>query len=352
MYDEVESPQPDPETTEAVQVKQSEKVTSMATERPTTPLPPTLPTTPPSSTPPATVFPATSSIVLEPTATVSSDASSRPPRKRKRIKRFGASSDKKLEEPEQYTEKLAVGINDVVYDPITYIANPVEEVVYAKDGTLDLAKNRIDFAKENWYEQFQYYRELLARQNTLNTEELEAWWRKSDGETEGRFTVNYAILTNACIIPPDNLVVLHGDKGKKAIKEARETLKTKDFYCGRELWFSRVSQSRGHARPAPLQESAAQAGQPHGHCTSSQLWQHLPLFGGIESIDPSCHDAIPVSSCRCIFAYSVYRSRILWFRGRNRRLSRNGTVSWNTCIWTFFRNQRDQQSISFRTILS
>ena len=245
-----------------------------------------------------------------------------------------------------------MGINDVVYDPITFTTNPVEEVVYTKDGTLDLAKNRIDFAKENWYEQFQYYRELLAQQGTLNTEELEAWWRKSDGETEGKFTVNYAILTNACINPPDNLVVLHGDKGKEAIKEARETLKTKDFYCGKELSFSSRSQSRGHARPAPLQEPAAQAGQPHGRRASSQLWQHLPLLGGIESVNPSCHDAVPVSSCRRVFVCLVRRSRTLWFRGRNRRLSRNGTVSWNTCIWTYFRNRRGRQFISFKTMLS
>ena len=324
----------------------------MATEPLTTPPPPIPPTTPLPSTFPATTLPATSAAAVEATATVSSDPSSRPPRKRRRIKRFGASSDKKLEEPEQSTEKLAVGINDVVYDPITFTTNPVEEVVYTKDGTLDLAKNRIDFAKENWYEQFQYYRELLAQQGTLNTEELEAWWRKSDGETEGKFTVNYAILTNACINPPDNLVVLHGDKGKEAIKEARETLKTKDFYCGGEMPFSSRSQSRGHARPAPRQEPAAQAGQPHGRRASSQLWQHLSLLGGIESVNPSCHDAVPVSACRRVFVCLVRRSRTLWFRGRNRRLSRNGTVSWNTCIWTYFRNRRDRQFISFKTMLS
>ena len=134
--------------------------------------------------------------------------------KKKKIRRFGASSNNRNGLSGTKKEDLSVGINEKVEEPLLYSSPPVERVAYNKDGTLDLTANRIDFMKDDWYQQFQYYRELLA----------------------GQFTVNYAIVANACLNPPDNNVILYGDGGKEVLEKARSVLKTKDFYCAFKAW--------------------------------------------------------------------------------------------------------------------
>lgn len=57
-------------------------------------------------------------------------------------------------------------INLVDYDPLEYVEPPIEKVFYDADGYLDTQKNRIRFSESNWYAQFQYFRELLARQSS------------------------------------------------------------------------------------------------------------------------------------------------------------------------------------------
>lgn len=62
--------------------------------------------------------------------------------------------------------KLKEEINNITYDPIEYDDPPVKDVYYDKEGFLDTQKNRIHFKQSNWYAQFQYYRELLAKQSS------------------------------------------------------------------------------------------------------------------------------------------------------------------------------------------
>lgn len=150
---------------------------------------------------------------------------------KKKIRRFGSSSHKRNGSSESEKESLPIGMNDKVEEPLLYSSAPVEHVVYSKDGTLDLSANRIDFMKDNWYQQFQYYRELLAHQDRKDAASLQKWLEECKGESDGEFTVNYAIVTNACLNPPDNNVILHGDGGKKTLEKAKHILKTKDFYC-------------------------------------------------------------------------------------------------------------------------
>ena len=156
--------------------------------------------------------------------------------KKKKIRRFGASSNNRNGLPGTKKEDLSVGINEKVEEPLLYSSPPVERVAYNKDGTLDLTANRIDFMKDDWYQQFQYYRELLAGQKRMDSSSLQKWWEECKGESDGQFTVNYAIVANACLNPPDNNVILYGDGGKEVLEKARNVLKTKDFYCALKEW--------------------------------------------------------------------------------------------------------------------
>ena len=53
---------------------------------------------------------------------------------------------------------------------------------------------------------------------------------RSNGETEGYYTVNYALLTNACVMPPGNQIQVFGAKGRSVSSNARKVTHTPDFY--------------------------------------------------------------------------------------------------------------------------
>ena len=53
---------------------------------------------------------------------------------------------------------------------------------------------------------------------------------RSNGETDGSYTVNYALLTNACILPPGNQIQVFGSKGQSVALNARKITHTPDFY--------------------------------------------------------------------------------------------------------------------------
>ena len=65
-------------------------------------------------------------------------------------------------------------INSIDYDPIEYDTVPIQTVHYDENGRIDTKKNRIDFKQSNWYAQFQYYRELLSQQPSLNETALDS----------------------------------------------------------------------------------------------------------------------------------------------------------------------------------
>ena len=65
-------------------------------------------------------------------------------------------------------------INSISYDPIEYDTVPIQNVHYDENGRIDTKKNRIDFKQSNWYAQFQYYRELLSQQPSLNETALDS----------------------------------------------------------------------------------------------------------------------------------------------------------------------------------
>ena len=65
-------------------------------------------------------------------------------------------------------------IKTIDYDTIEYDTVPIQTVHYDENGRIDTKKNRIDFKQSNWYAQFQYYRELLSQQPSLNETALDS----------------------------------------------------------------------------------------------------------------------------------------------------------------------------------
>lgn len=63
-------------------------------------------------------------------------------------------------------------INQVEYEPTRYDRFPQITVKYSKDGSVDTTLNRISFRKDNWYYQFQFYREFLGNRAVLNVSSL------------------------------------------------------------------------------------------------------------------------------------------------------------------------------------
>ena len=66
-------------------------------------------------------------------------------------------------------------INEVTYEPIAFNQPPISSVKRTKTGTVDTMYNRIDFSRADWFEQFQYFRELLSSTPSLDEKELQKW---------------------------------------------------------------------------------------------------------------------------------------------------------------------------------
>lgn len=69
-------------------------------------------------------------------------------------------------------------INEVHYEPLFFSVPPVKDVVFTKEGLVNTVRNRIDFRKLDWFEQFQYYRELLSSQLPMNETANVQWWKE------------------------------------------------------------------------------------------------------------------------------------------------------------------------------
>lgn len=70
---------------------------------------------------------------------------------------------------------------------------------------------------------------------------------RSNGETEGYFKENYALLTNACLMPPGNQIQVFGSKGQSIPMKARKATHTVDFYFSPiELVNERLNPSHLH----------------------------------------------------------------------------------------------------------
>ena len=99
---------------------------------------------------------------------------SRRPKKRKIPKRHIFRSEVSPEKLDPSIER----INDVHYEPLLFIVPPVKDVVIKKGGLIDTVQNRIDFRRSDWFEQFQYYRELLSFQSPMNETANMQWWKE------------------------------------------------------------------------------------------------------------------------------------------------------------------------------
>lgn len=97
-----------------------------------------------------------------------------PPKKTKKYKRRVIRTEVSVEEKDPSVER----INDVHYEPLLFSSPPVHEVIFTKEGLVDTVQNRIDFRKSDWFEQFQYYRELLSLQMPMNETANLQWWRE------------------------------------------------------------------------------------------------------------------------------------------------------------------------------
>lgn len=66
-------------------------------------------------------------------------------------------------------------INEVTYEPIAFNQPPISSVKRTKTGAVDTMHNRIDFSRVDWFEQFQYFRELFSSTPSLDEKELQKW---------------------------------------------------------------------------------------------------------------------------------------------------------------------------------
>ena len=158
------------------------------------------------------------------------------PERNTRKKGFRRSWMKNYYKRNHKKEKTSVGnkkedpINKEVYLPLEYDTPPIENVVLDYSGNVNTRENRIDFSKSNWYAQFQYYRDLLGKQSSLE-EELDELAKRSGEESDGLLSLNYGIFSNACINRESRCINLYGETGKTLPERIRHRFQSNDFYC-------------------------------------------------------------------------------------------------------------------------
>lgn len=158
------------------------------------------------------------------------------PERNKRKRGFKRSWTKENPEGNHTPKKSDVGgkkedpINKEVYLPLEYDTPPIENVVFDYSGNVNTRENRIDFSKPNWYAQFQYYRDLLGKQSSLE-EELEELAKRSGEESDGLLSPNYGIFSNACINHISRCINLYGKTGKTLPERIHHRFRSNDFYC-------------------------------------------------------------------------------------------------------------------------
>lgn len=99
------------------------------------------------------------------------------------------------------------------------------------DGRLNTTATRIDFTKEDWYEQLQQIISYLDSVSTLDESDLTTWWSQQNGFSEIRPYRDYAILTNACTSLPFASVYLFEENKGSVTSKAKQFNKGNDFYC-------------------------------------------------------------------------------------------------------------------------
>ena len=107
--------------------------------------------------------------------------------------------------------------------------NPL--IKLSTDGHLNTTATRIDFTREDWYEQFQQIVSYLDSVQSLDENDLTAWWSQQNGYSGIRPFRDYAILTNACTSFPFASVHLFEEKRGSVTSKAKQFNKGNDFYC-------------------------------------------------------------------------------------------------------------------------
>lgn len=104
-------------------------------------------------------------------------------------------------------------------------------VVFLPDGSLNTTATRIDFSREDWYQQFLEIRDALSTIRNLNEENLTRWWSQQNGFSEIIPFKDYALLTNACTTYPFASVKLFEKTQGDVTSKAKPFNKGNDFYC-------------------------------------------------------------------------------------------------------------------------
>lgn len=141
-------------------------------------------------------------------------------------------------------------INEVVYEPVLYDRLPHISVKLAKDGSVDTTSNRIFFYKDDWYSQFQFYREFLGNRSVLDVSSLENYHlsysffphrfiHSKKGISICDSHSHYGVVSNVCLIPYGNQLTLYGENADSEIRKGKQTSPHRDFYCSRVLVVSR-----------------------------------------------------------------------------------------------------------------
>lgn len=107
--------------------------------------------------------------------------------------------------------------------------NDTDELIRInREGRINTTTTRIDFQREDWYEQFLRIREFIANTSFSSFRSFSPLDRRSFST---KLTKDYAILHDACVRFPYLSLVVYEKESGTLLKEVTTRFGMKDFYC-------------------------------------------------------------------------------------------------------------------------
>ena len=121
--------------------------------------------------------------------------------------------------------------------------NDTDELIRVnEEGRVNTTTTRIDFQREDWYDQFLRIQEFIANTSFSTFHSFSLFDRSSFSSFHSfslfdrssfptMLTKDYAILRDACVRFPSLSLVVHEKESGTLLKEVSTRFKMKDFYC-------------------------------------------------------------------------------------------------------------------------
>lgn len=111
---------------------------------------------------------------------------------------------------------------------ITDVNDTDELIRINREGRINTTTTRIDFQREDWYDQFLRIREFIANTSFSSFHASSPFDRRSFST---KLTKDYAILHDACVRFPYLSLVVYEKESGALLKEVTTRFGMKDFYC-------------------------------------------------------------------------------------------------------------------------